>query len=325
MKDTVNEENKIKKEKPACLVLGGLGFIGSYLTEALVKKGYPVTVFDLPNVSLSNINHIISEVKLVQGNLTREEDIRPLLESHPILFHFIGFTLPDSSNANSIYDVQSNVVSTLKLLDMAVKCKVQKFIFPSSGGTVYGPSPEIPRKEMDPTEPVSSYGITKLTIEKYLRLYRHLYNLDYLCFRFSNPYGERQLGGNQGIIMTFLKLISENNPLPVWGDGKIVRDYIYIDDAIEAVIRGLNYKGDHKIFNIGSGVGVSIMQLIEILKTVTGKYFEIQNLPNRHCDVPWSVLNIDLARRELAFSPSIALSAGIEKLWKTKFNKQSLQ
>jgi UDP-glucose 4-epimerase len=189
--------------------------------------------------------------------------------------------------------------------------------FPSTGGAIYGPREEIPCREVDQTHPISSYAITKLAVEKYLELFRHLHGLDYLVFRFSNPYGGDQGGvGVQGVVTTFLHRLLRGGPLEVWGDGSVTRDFLHVDDAITAVLASLDYHGPHRIFNVGSGVGVTISELVEVISRVTGRGVRTSFTPGRAADVPWNVLDSSRALEEWGWAPTVPLEEGIERSWK---------
>lgn len=302
-------------ERVPALILGGAGFLGSHLARRLLERAHAVTIFDRPRISDQRV-HTLPDVRRVEGDFQNEADLRPLLESHPLVFHFIGSTLPCSSNENPSYDVETNVVDTLRLLDMAVAAGVRRIVFPSSGGTVYGPSPEVPRREDDPTHPISSYGITKLVVEKYLELYRRLFGLDYLCFRFSNPYGEDQTStGVLGAVSTFIQRAKNGQPVEIWGDGSTTRDYILVDDAIDAILCGLEYRGDFRLFNVGTGVGTSLNELVTAIRSISGQELEVRCCAGRRADVPWNVLDVSRARTELGWRPATTLEAGIARLW----------
>ena len=152
------------KDRRTCLILGGCGFIGSHVAEGLLKAGYRVRVFDKANVSTRNIDHILDRVELIEGDFTNEEAVGTAVQGVDHIFHFVGTTVPKTSTANPVYDVESNVVATLKLLDAAVEHGVKKVIFSASGGTVYGIPQTIPIPEDHPTNPTCSYSITKLAI-----------------------------------------------------------------------------------------------------------------------------------------------------------------
>ena len=200
----------MSKSKEKCLVLGGGGFIGSHLSEGLIKAGYFVVVFDKLNFSKRNIEHIKSNISVIEGDFNNEIDVKKSLEDIDYVFHLVSSTLPASSNQNPIYDVETNLISSLMLFDESIKKNVKKIIFISSGGTVYGIPNNIPIKEDNPRHPICSYGIIKKTIEDYLFMYNLLHGLDYNVFRLSNPYGERQNPlGMQGAIPVFLRKIVE--------------------------------------------------------------------------------------------------------------------
>jgi UDP-glucose 4-epimerase len=218
------------------LVLGGAGFIGSHLVESLLKKGHHVTVFDKIGIKTDNLKNVISDIELIEGDFLDEHYLEILPKNMDYIFHLISTTIPATSNLNPVYDVQSNLAPSVKLIEESVKNKIKKFIFISSGGTIYGIPEKTPIPESHEKKPINSYAITKLGVEKFLHLYSHLSGLDYTVLRMSNPYGPRQpYDKGQGVIAVFIHKILSGEPLEIWGDGSQIRDYMYISDAIQAI------------------------------------------------------------------------------------------
>ena len=303
-------------ERGKCLILGGCGFIGSHVAEGLLDAGYGVRVFDKINVSTRNIDHLVNDIELFEGDFTNEEVVSEAVRGVDYIFHFIGTTLPKTSTDNPVYDVESNVIATLKLLDIAAREHIRKVIFSSSGGTVYGIPQSIPIREDHPTDPTCSYGITKLAIEKYLELYRRTKALEYVCFRVSNPYGERQnVLGVQGAVAVFLGLVRSGKPITIWGTGDITRDYVYIKDLVGVFIRALHQDTPRRVFNLGSGRGTTLNELVEIIRNVTHGAVPVSYTTGRAIDVPANVLDISCARNVFAFTPVTSLPDGIRKTW----------
>jgi UDP-glucose 4-epimerase len=304
------------KYRGNCLILGGCGFMGSHVAEGLLEAGYRVRIFDKINVATRNVDHILRYIELYEGDFTNEEAVNEAVQGVDYIFHFVGTTLPKTSTDNPVYDVESNVVSTLKLLDVAATSKVKKIIFSSSGGTVYGIPQSIPIAEDHPTDPTCSYGITKLAVEKYLELYRRTKRLDYLCFRIANPYGERQnVHSIQGVIAVFLGLVKGGKPLTIWGSGEITRDYIYIKDIVSVLVRALEIAPDWNVFNLGSGTGTSLNQLVSVIKEVTQEDIAVTYTEGRSIDVPSNVLDISRVKEAFGFTPSTSLPEGIKRTW----------
>ena len=231
-----------------------------------------------------------------------------------VIFHLISTTLPRSSNENPIYDVETNVVGTLHLLEVAKKNAIKKLIFVSSGGTVYGIPQEVPIKESHPTEPICSYGIGKLAIEKYLNLFHLLHGLDYCVLRLANPFGERQrVAAEQGAVTVFLDKALRNEEIAIWGDGSVVRDYFYVGDAVSAMTKALAYKGSSGVFNIGSGTGQSLYQILDAIEALLGKPIRNTFFPARGFDVPVSVLDISRAAELLDWHPETTFTEGLSR------------
>lgn len=297
------------------LVLGGEGFIGSHLVESLVAAGHDVTVFDhKPGQLLPDA--IRPSIRCIYGDFCDTTSLAPVFDSIEVVYHLISTTLPKSSNDSPVFDVTSNVCGTLNALQEACKAGVRKVVFVSSGGTVYGIPRSLPIDETHSTEPICSYGITKLSIEKYLHLFHTLFGLDYAVLRVSNPYGDRQhVGRGQGVIGTFVNRIVTNAPIEIWGDGEIVRDYVHISDVIDAMVLSARDTGTEKVFNIGSGVGHSLNQILEFLHSVTGVWPDVKRTEQRTFDVPVNILDIRRAQQCLGWTPRISLPIGIQALY----------
>ena len=300
---------------PLAVVLGGAGFLGSHLVEALLARGRRVRIFDRANADLRNLEDLSGDWEFLGGDFLNEADQRQALKNVSVAFHLISTTIPASSNASPVYDVETNLVSTVKLLDEARLRGVERIVFVSSGGTVYGRPAELPIREDHPTEPRVSYGVVKLAIEKYLRLYEHLHGLSHRILRLSNPYGPHQdPSGAQGAASVFLGRVHRGQPVEIWGDGSVVRDYIYVTDAVEGILAAAD-SDRPGTYNLGSGRGVSLNQLVEAIREATGREFPVEYLPGRPFDVPANVLDISRAERELGWKPAVGLREGLARTW----------
>lgn len=259
----------------------------------------------------------VSAKNWVRGNFKTEEDVRLALSGCDKVIHLISTSTPGSSDLDRKRDLEENLLSTVQLLDLCVEQKVEQIIFMSSGGTVYGNSPVIPTPESAETDPTSSYGVVKLAIEKYLKIYRDQHGLDYRIIRASNPFGPYQTGKNrQGLIGSLLQAGLRKREFEIWGDGSQVRDFLYVDDLVEGVMDVLGYQGKERIFNMGSGVGSSILQITELCKDVLfahGYELDVKFEATRPSDIKVSTLDVSLARGELGWIPRTDLRTGIEK------------
>ena len=304
----VNAMNTINER---ALILGAGGFIGFHLCEALVKAEKTVRAFD--QTIPANLS---SSLEWIKGDFHDKDTLYKAVVGCSTVYHLIATTLPASSNDRPAYDAQTNILSTLQLLEIAVANGVKKVVFVSSGGTVYGITNPKPIKENHATNPICAYGISKLAIEKYLHLYHHLYGLNYCILRVANPYGANQKGtGVQGIIGTLLTKIMLGQPLEIWGDGMVVRDFIHIDDVTAALVKAWDYHGSESVFNIGSGQGHSLNDLISKLEYLHGKPIEKHYTAARNLDVPYNVLDIRRAQEYLGWQPTITLQDGIRELF----------
>jgi UDP-glucose 4-epimerase len=299
---------------PKCLILGGGGFIGSHLSHALLRRGHPVRVFERPVPEQLVAERARGPIEWVYGDFLNQSDVAEAVAGCDIVFHLISTTLPKSSNDNPQYDVQTNLAGSLSVLEAARSTGVQRIIFVSSGGTVYGVPKSTPISESHPTDPICSYGITKLAIEKYLHLYYTLYGLDYLVLRIANPFGEGQRpDAIQGAVGVFLNRAIRNEVIEIWGDGSIVRDYLYIDDVTDAFMRGLDYHGELRVMNVGAARGYSLNELLAAMEAVLGNPIERRYIAARAFDVPVNVLDSTRARDLLGWTPRISLQEGLTR------------
>lgn len=308
-----------------CIIYGGGGFIGSHLCENLLNRGYSVTVFDKLNFSQKNLSNVSDDVRIIEGDFNNEIDIERSLKGIDYVFHLVSSTLPSGSNENPIYDAETNLVSSLRLFNECRNNGVKKIAFISSGGTVYGIPEEVPINESHPINPIVSYGIIKRTIEKYLYMYYKLYGLNYYVFRLSNPYGERQNPhAAQGAIPVFIYKALNSIPIEIWGDGSITRDYIYIKDTVDVIAKSISVKTDHKIFNISSGKGYSLNEVIDMIKKVSGLDPMVNYTEGRGIDVPVNILDNSLAKETFDWETSTDIEDGIRRTYEFIYNNYKL-
>src|SRR6185436_13385043 len=200
-----------------CTLLGGAGFIGSHLAQRLLEAGHRVRVFDRPGRGAPRGFPQAARVEWQEGDFLNRRDLARALGDSEAVFHLVSTTLPSTGNENPAYDVETNVLGSLRMLEEALAARVRKIVFVSSGGTVYGAPRAIPIAETHPTEPLTAYGIGKLAVEKYLGLYHALHGLDYRVLRLANPFGERQRAPSlQGVIAVFLHNALTGRPIEVW-------------------------------------------------------------------------------------------------------------
>jgi UDP-glucose 4-epimerase len=302
----MNPCEKLNLAQQRCLVLGGSGFIGTNLCLALRSQTKYLRSFSKSPSSITGIDSM-------QGDFLNAKDIRKAVADIDVVFHLISTTTPSSSNANPLLDAQQNTLQTLELMDQCRAAGVKRVVFVSSGGTVYGDA-HTPTAETHPQQPICAYGISKLAAEKYIHLYEHLHGITGIVLRVSNPYGPYQhTRKQQGVIGTFIAKSLAGESIEIWGDGSVVRDYIYIDDVIEALIKAATYAGTSRVFNIGSGIGTSLKDIVNTLASFENHEITATYMPSRSLDVSRSVLDCSLAEKELSWKPHHELNEGISK------------
>jgi len=303
------------------LVIGGNGFIGSHLVDHLLVKGHKVRVFDV------SYERYRKPLKGVDYRISTLENIPDLYESMldiDIIFHLASASVPSTSNIDTVSDINKNLIPTLNILNLSVKLGIKRIVYFSSGGAVYGNSLAETINENHLLKPISSYGIVKATIEMYLSLYKRLYGIRPLILRPSNPYGPRQ--GHfiaQGVISTFLRKIQTNESITIFGDGNSTKDYIYIKDLINLSYE-LSISKENGIFNLGSGIGTSINQIIDQIKKTTNSIPLISNIDKQIYDVDHFVLDISKTSDILGEYPLTSLADGVSKTWEWLNSNQKL-
>jgi UDP-glucose 4-epimerase len=293
------------------LVLGGGGFIGINLCKRLARQGFDVRAYGRRPLYTDVLNDVI----WFQGEFDDRTALARAVEGSDVVFHLIGGSIPESSNKDPAGDLATTATSTLHLLEICRASDVRKIVFISSGGTVYGPGGPTPTPETAATDPVSAYGISKLATEKYLRLYRHLHGLDYCILRVSNPYGPYQNPNRrQGIVAALMNRIMNGQDLEIWGRGDVVRDFVHVDDVVEAIAAVVSYDGSSKLFNVGSGVGRSIKQVVDdVVTTMQVPDAKVVYRPGRATDVPINILDIELIKREIGWIPRTSWIEGLQQ------------
>ncbi|MBV8874332.1 MAG: NAD-dependent epimerase/dehydratase family protein [Metakosakonia sp.] len=306
------------------VVFGGGGFIGSAICERLLADGHQLRIFERPRVPPYRHFAENEHVEWTTGDFSSTHDLRDAIEGMDGVVHLVSTTLPKSSNEDPVYDVETNIVPSLHLLNAMVEHKVKRIVFISSGGTVYGNPQYIPIDEKHPTEPVVSYGITKLAIEKYLHMFSKLHGIKAVTLRVANPYGERQrVETAQGAIGIFMHNILKDKPIEIWGDGSVQRDYIHVSDVADAFAKAITYDGEKECFNISSGKGISLNELVEMMKSIIEQPVQVNYKPGRSFDIDISVLCNQLAQKELNWQPQVTMQEGLTRT--AAWMKETLQ
>jgi UDP-glucose 4-epimerase len=292
------------------LVLGGSGFLGSHIVDKFLAEKHDVVVYDLYP---ERFRRSPAGITFYTGDFGNVGALGELIATgFDAVIHCVSTTTPKSSNESPEFDIQSNVIGTLYLLDICVKHKVGKLVFLSSGGTVYG---DIGNKDMvDETHavrPMCSYGVSKLAIEHYLDVYRQLRGLDYVALRLSNPYGERQSPLRAlGALTVFLHKTLKRENVEVWGDGRVTRDFIYVCDVANAVYLA-TVNPVSGIFNVGTGTGLSLRDILIEISNVVGREPCVTWLSSRSFDVPRIVLDATRLKKATNWNCHTGLQEGM--------------
>ena len=294
-------------------VTGGAGFIGSHLVDRLIYDGHTVQVID--NLYTGNKEFVHSKAQFVELDMRDPKLYSVLEEFRPeYIFHEAAQTEVSTSMSNPMLDCDINLMGLINLLNAAVKLEVKKFLMPSSAA-VYGNLDTLPLNEEMIGNPSSFYGLTKLTTEHYLRIYHEAFGLPYICYRYSNVFGPRQgNGGEGGVISIFAKAIVQGSPIIIYGDGKQTRDFIYVDDVVEANILGMQHQVTG-IYNVSTGISSSVNLLVDEFRNISGKNIEVVYDKPRLGDIRDSVLATDKSEKELLFTAKYNLHDGLIKTY----------
>lgn len=294
------------------LVIGGSGFIGSHVVDELLTSGHSVRVFDRRP---ERYRPPLSGVDYCFGDFVDRMALVEALSGVDAVYHLLSTTVPGTADLDPKTDVRDNLIGTINLLDSMQRVGLSRILFLSSGGTVYGLPDTIPIKEAHALRPINSYGIVKASIEHYLEMYRRTRGLSPIVIRASNPFGPRQAhSGVQGVISTFLRRILAGQSLEIWGDGTVVRDYLEVGNLAElCVLAGTSDKEGP--YNAGSGRGLSINEVVEAVRNVTGLEFKVVYKPSRPIDVARSVLDCSRAKTDFGWECRTEFEPAIRRTW----------
>ena len=298
------------------IVIGGSGFIGTHLTKLLISSGREVCVVgrkeNAPRALPAGCSYLA-------GNYGDRSTLKKILTPGFEVVDLAYSTVPKTSFEDPLYDLTSNLPSSVLLMEEALKIGVRRLLLVSSGGTVYGPVESLPITENHPTCPISPYGITKLAIDRYAMMYHRNEGLPAIVGRPSNAYGEDQGSGTgQGFLAHAIHSILSGRDVEIYGQEGTVRDYIHVSDVASGLMAALDKGHDGKIYNLGTGVGASNFEVISIVREFAEKDgFTVRTkiLPSREYDVDANVLDSSRLTNDTGWSPKIRLKEGIRQVW----------
>jgi UDP-glucose 4-epimerase len=295
------------------LVFGGGGFIGRPVVAKLLAAGAAVRVIDLSAQNYSSEGGARS-LDWIVGSVSDESLIASAAQMCDAAVFLATNSLPSSANADFATEITSHVRTAVKAAEICDAQGIGNFVFASSGGTVYGVDSTFPIPEKSETRPRNAYGVSKLAIEHYLRVLTKLRRMRTLSLRIANPYGRGQVASRgQGFIAAAMEHAFNGQPMTIWGAGSVVRDFVYVDDVADAVALATRYTGSEDAINIGSGVGLSLLQVIEKVESATGRRVRLEIEKDRPIDVPVNVLDVSVAQTELGWRPSTSIEQGLRE------------
>jgi len=293
------------------LVIGGNGFIGTHLVDRLIELKYDVRVLDR---CAERLRQPLSQVEYQIGDY-QDAKLSLALEGVDCVFHLVSTTVPGTSNQDIPFDIHSNLIGSITLFQKMCEHGIKRIIFLSSGGTVYGEPHQPLVSEEHPLEPICSYGVVKVAIENYLRMFERLYGFQAVIIRPSNPYGPRQLANTgQGVIATFIDKVKKQSPIEVWGDGSVKRDFIYVTDLVNLIINAAESNKSITL-NAASGYAISINEIIQKLELVTNQNADVNYSGGRSFDVKEIALDISKANSELGWKPQVDIETGLRRMF----------
>ena len=297
------------------LVTGGAGFIGSSLVDQLISRGHEVVVVD--NLSAGKMVNVNEKAKFYQRDITDLHLLSQVfeLEKPEIVYHLAAQTMLRVSLDDPLHDARTNVIGTISVLEACRKSGVKRIFYTSTGGARVGEPEYLPVDEKHPLRPASPYGISKHSAEHYVEAYGELYGLDYLIFCFGNVYGPRDPPECKRIVPFFMDLIQKSETPKIFGDGTNTRDYIYVMDLVEFMAGCIDKHPESKLFHLANGKEISVNEVFEILRKVTGFQRDAEKVSEIKGEVKKIVLDISLAQKELGWNPVIDLETGLKKTW----------
>ena len=299
----------------SALVVGGNGFLGSHLVDRLSADGHEVVVFDRFSTPVPRYD--TAGVRAIRGDLSDTDAVRAAMRGVDEVYHFVSPTTPATAAADPLADIRDGLPRSAALMQAAVDAEVGRLIFASSGGTIYGDQRVEAFSERDVPEPISPYAVGKLAVEGYLRYFRRTHGLDTIALRISNPYGYRQEGARgQGIIAIALHAVAAGRPITVFGDGSMVRDYIAVEDVAAGIAAIAGREHQHEVYNIGSGRGTSLTELLAVIERTTGRPVITESAAVPPSFVRRSVLDISRIVGEFGVVPTISLEDGVADVWR---------
>lgn len=301
--------------KKKCLLLGGSGFIGQNLARFLKNNGYEITLYARSVENVFSTDELL-EMKYIETDFFKDDKLEENIKDNDVIVHLISSVNPSLSMIEPAKCYNNDLVRTIDLLEAARKNNIKRIVFISSGGTVYGNYPAESYSEDMPNNPINHYGIMKLSIEKICLMYNEVYGMDNVILRISNPYGKGQdPNKNLGAVSVFTKKILDGDIIQIYGDGQNTRDYIYIDDVVRAIEKAIEYKSKKDvvpIFNIGSGVGTTLNELVKLISNALKKECHIEYIEDRGIDVHRNVLNMEKTISELRIKMNYNIKKGIQ-------------
>ncbi len=294
------------------LVTGGAGFIGSHITDRLIEENHKVVVVD--NLSTGNRKNLNSKAKFYKLDICNKKLADVFKKEKPeIIFHTAAQIDVRKSVENPENSAKNNVLGSLNILENCRVNKIKKIIFTSTGGAIYGDANIIPTPENYSENPVSPYGIEKLTVDKYLNYYHKIFNLSYISLRLGNVYGPRQNSkGEAGVVAIFSeKMIKKENPV-INGTGKITRDFVYVSDVVEAGISAMKSK-KIGVYNIGTGKETDVNTIFRNLKKLLNSDCEEIHGPAKQGEQKRSCLSNGKAKKDLNWKPRIKIEEGLQE------------